>query len=210
MNRRHCIAGLLVWLALGALCVGQAGAPPVGPYGSQQDLTKYEVRVKKFEVSYDGGANWTTIFEGQSNLVDLTQGENAGTFFTNQSVPIGTINRVRVTIDDDMTINGRVFVNPVNGLGGNYYTVDDPDDSDASNDPSNSDNRADQDTKVPGGDIVKEEDVNVVVAPGQAVVLRVTIYIRNSDNAIRVNWYAGPWNYMVFPQDVTVDVTQTS
>ncbi len=62
--------------------------------GNQTELLKYEIFVKKLGVSYDGGSNWVTVFEGTSSRIDLTQGSNAGTFFVGQNLPVGTVNKV--------------------------------------------------------------------------------------------------------------------
>ncbi len=203
MNRRHCATGLLVWLVVGALCVQQAGAVGPGiPVGNQTDLTKYEVRVNKLEVSYDNGSTWTTVFEGQSDLVDVAQGASAGSFFSNQSVPVGTINKVRVTLDKDMTVNGTVLYSSTT-----YYTVADVDNDDS----TVGGNRADQDVEMPDGDIVKLYDINVVVTSGQGVVLEITFEITNTDNAIRCIVYPpNDGELIVIPREVTVTITQTS
>ncbi len=189
-------------LVLGLLLSGQAAWALVNGGAAQTELLKYEVFVKKFEVSYDNGATWTTVFEGTSTLVDLAKGESAGTFFSNQSVPVGTINRVRVTIDQSMTIKGKV------SNGGTTYVTTATGAAEQTMEVQGA-TYADQATNVPTGDIVHEQAVNVSVEPGQDVTLQVTLGITNADNAIGVQ-SCSPcgWSYFVVPQEVTATVTQ--
>ena len=189
---------------VGLLLFGQPVLVAANGAPAQSELLKYEVFVKKFEVSFDNGATWTTVFEGVSTLVDLAQGADAGAFFSDLPVPIGTINRVRVTIDQSMTIKGKV---DYPGVSETYVTTA----TGAAEETREGSGAtyADQLTNVPTGDIVHEQAVSVVVGPGQDVTLKVTLGITNADNAIGVQTCgACPWSRFVIPQEVTATVTQ--
>ena len=166
-----------------------------GVVGDQILLEKYEVSVKKFEVSYDEGSTWVTVFEGQSQKVDMALGAFAGTFFSGQSLPVGTVNQIKVTVDKQMTIKGKVDVG-----GTIYYTVSDI----TTEDPTDI-NNYDEQTYSADADFIKTMGIDVVVGVGETATLRITFKVRNEDNAIRC-WPIAGWGYMVIGQEVTVTV----
>lgn len=201
MKRKRGVWGLVFVLVLLSLVSARQVAN--GAVGDQTLLEKYEVSVKKFEVSYDGGSNWVTVFEGVSQKVDIAQGGFTGTFFSGQSLPVGTVNRIRVTIDKQITIKGKVYY-----LLTTFYTVSDPLDPAGTNDTTIEANYTEQVFEVPTGDIIKELAIDVVVGVGETSTLRITFEVLNEDNAIRCFPILGAWPFMVIAQEVDVTVTQ--
>lgn len=197
---RRCLSVLFFALVTLNLVFTQEAVAQGDTYGNQTSLLKYDTFVNKLELSYDEGQTWTTVFTGESSRVDLTQGVNAGNFLSGQSIPVGTINRIRVTIDDTMIIKGTVSYG-----GTTYYTVADY----TTQDTRVAGNYANQTENCPMGNITNTETVNINVTAGQSVIVRVTFDISNSANVIRVR-ECGPydWQYAVVPQEVQGTITQ--
>lgn len=198
MKRKRGVWGLVFVLVVLSLVSAQQVLANAAPIGFQEELLKYEVSVKKFEVSYDGGSTWVTVFEGVPQKLDIAQGALAGTFFSGQSLPVGTVNKIKVTIDKQITIKGVVSYNDAD-----YFTVSDP----LNIDTTNGDNYAEYTFSL-DADIIKTMDIDVVVGAGETSTLRITFQVRSEDNAITCFAIPKAWLYMVIPQEVDVTVTQ--
>lgn len=194
MERKRGIWGLVFVLVLLSL-VSARQVLAQGIIGAQTELLKYEISVKKFEVSYGNGSTWVTVFEGVSQKVDIALGASAGTFFSGQSLPVGTVNRIRVTIDKQMTIKGTVYYNPRT-----FYTV-----ANIDNDEATDPNDYAEYTFSADADIIKTIKIDVVVGVGETVTLRITFEVRNVDNAITL-YPVGGGKYIVIGREVTVTV----
>lgn len=196
MKRKRGVWGLVFVLVLLSLVSARQVLANAAPVGQQVVLEKYEVSVKKFEVSYDGGSTWVIVFEGESQKVDMALGELAGTFFSGQSLPVGTVNKIRVTIDKQITIKGVVHYALTD-----FYTVSDP----FSEDTTILEKYAEYTFSLVA-DIIKSLDVNVVIGAGETATIRITFRVRNEDNAIMCLVIATPWVYMVIGREVEVTV----
>jgi hypothetical protein len=82
-------------------------------------LTSFQTTVQKLEVSKDGGQTFITIFENNTQPIDLTNlsGQNLGSFLGSAIVPAGTYNRARVTVSTatvTFTVDGTGATNATN------------------------------------------------------------------------------------------------
>jgi hypothetical protein len=219
VKSKRWISVLLFTLVLSLVCCRQVvGA--IESLGEQKELLTYKVRIKKFEVSYDWGTSYTTVFEGLSPYLDLTtsNGTAAGDFFTDQSVPVGTINWIRVTVDKTMQIKGKVDYNPAEDPTQGYYfttatgaseeTRDHGGDGVPDGPPPAGDGAvyALQEIDIPTGDYVHEQIIaGVVVRAGETVTLRMSFQLLS---AITCMGCGGcPWGYFVIPQTIVAVVT---
>ena len=68
----------------------------------------YEITLKKIEFSTDNGTTWTTLKEADLtfNLTDINAGAIAGRYISGGTLPVGTYNRVRVTVGCTMRLQG--------------------------------------------------------------------------------------------------------
>ena len=196
MNRKRGVWGLIAVLVLLSLVSAQQVLANGVTVGTQTELLKYEVFITKFEVFYVGGSDWVIVFEEPSEKVDMALGALAGTFFSEQSLAAGTVNKIRVTVDQQMTIKGKVKVGETT-----YYTV-----TDYVNEDTTNINNYDEQTYSTGEDFIKTLDINMVVGAGQTATLKITFNVRNEDNAITCYAIPLPWVYMVIGQEVNVTV----
>lgn len=67
---------------------------------------KYQVTLKKVELSNDGGSTWVTVGSGDINfdIASKNAGEVAGTYISNVNVPAGTYNKMRATVSRSFVI----------------------------------------------------------------------------------------------------------
>lgn len=79
----------------------------------------YTVTVTLVEASNDGGANFITLFSGSQliNIAAVTAGASAAGLVSGVDFPVGTCDRVRVTISDTLLAKGYV-----NSGGSTFYT----------------------------------------------------------------------------------------
>lgn len=113
MRRERLIAALLISVLSSLLWCGSAAG------GSTDADGVYTVTVTLVEASSDGGATYTTLFSGSQdiNIAAVNAGAVAAGLVSGVEIPVGTYNRVRVTIG--ATLLGKGYVNS----GGNtFYT----------------------------------------------------------------------------------------
>lgn len=102
------------WLALLIL----AWCEPAFAASTDADGT-YTVTVTLVEASIDGGANYITLFSGSQaiNIAAANAGATAAGLVSGVDFPVGTCDRVRVTIGDTLLAKGYV-----NSGGSTFYT----------------------------------------------------------------------------------------
>lgn len=205
MKSRKWISVLLCALVLGVVCDRQV----VEALGAQSELEKLSVRIEKFEVSYDGGTSYTTVFEGLSGYLDLTTGENAGDFFTGLPVPVGTINNVRVTIEGTPILKGKVTWNPLeNPAPSDYFTTGTGADEETRE--AQGANYAEQAIDLEGTHVhIQDLIPGVEVVAGGKVTLRMLFDLAAAITCDEIDADPQPpWKYWVVPDEVTADVFQ--
>lgn len=106
-------------LALGCTLLG-LGVWAGQTYAASGDADgTYTVPITRIEVSKDGGATFTTVFSGSTdiNIAAANAGAVAAGLVSGKAIEPGTYNRVRVTIGDTLRVRGYV-----NSAGGNFFT----------------------------------------------------------------------------------------
>jgi len=78
-----------------------------GNAGSEVSGT-YTITIKKMEISTDGNT-WVTLGESTQdfNIAGYSIGDSVGSYISNNSIPAGTYNYLRITQSRTMTIKGR-------------------------------------------------------------------------------------------------------
>lgn len=102
------------WVILFVACWSEPG------FAASTDADgTYTVTVTKVEASLDGGTTYTTLFSGSQliNIASVTAGATAAGLVNGVDFPVGTCNRVRVTIGDTLLAKGWV-----NSGGSTFYT----------------------------------------------------------------------------------------
>lgn len=73
----------------------------------------YKVTLKKLEVSTNGGTTWITLKEAdqEMDIASVTAGQVAAGYVSNAALPVGTYNRMRVTISATFKMQGFAYYN---------------------------------------------------------------------------------------------------
>ena len=82
----------------------------------------YKVTLKKLELSTNGGSTWITIKEAdqEMDIASVNAGQVAAGYISNVSIPVGTYNRMRVTISATFKMQGFAYYNTNNKT---YFTT---------------------------------------------------------------------------------------
>lgn len=135
--------------------------------------TVYKVTLTKFELSSDGGANYITVFEGTSAVLDIASAADTstsvGNFMSGLSVPDGTYNHYRVTPSATFTISGH---------DGTSYTTAHTEGAGGSTPTTDSTLEAECTVTIPGG----------VAAEHDALPTPITVKDGVSDHRVRVKF----------------------
>jgi len=181
-----CVVG---WVLTG-IPLGGAAAVPVA-YGTP---TSFKVTVKNCQLSADGGSTWTTIWTTgiEMDVATVSKGDEALKFVQNFSIPFGTYNKMRYTVDAVMKITGSITYS-----GSTYYTS-----TSAVNDPT-SGPAVEYTFTNPSGDTSYTNDVSVVVQNAKITYARISF---NIDQGAAL-YLAGAGIYKILPNQVTPSVT---
>ena len=156
---------MVLW---GALWCGTVSA------GSTDADGTYTVTVTLVEASQDGGATYTTLFSGSQaiNIAAVNAGALAAGLVSGVDIPVGTYNRIRVTIGATLLAKGYV-----NSGGSTFYTNGGSNGSGTSsvagNDNTTSSTYAASTYAIPSGDRVSTFTVSILVKQGTAATTRV-------------------------------------
>lgn len=87
-----------------------AGLPcSLYPAAHEATVTEFTIKITKIEVSYDGGNTYQDYYNNtagiEMNIASVNPSSNVYTFSA-VNLPAGTINKVRVTIADQMSFTG--------------------------------------------------------------------------------------------------------
>lgn len=82
----------------------------------------YKVTLKKLELSTNGGSAWITIKEAdqEMDIASVSGGQVAAGYVSNAAIPVGTYNRIRVTISATFKMHGFAYYNTENRT---YFTT---------------------------------------------------------------------------------------
>ena len=101
MIRKNVLITLLI--GLGGLCAG-----PIALAADYVEATpeKYQITLKKVELSKDGGNTWVTVGSGDLpfDIASAAAGAAAGNYISNTSLEAGVYNKMRATISRSFVI----------------------------------------------------------------------------------------------------------
>lgn len=98
---------LAVFLTLSFLSAARSDAATV----ATATPVVYKVTVQKFEASTDGGTTWITIKQQnqEMDIASVTAGQVAAGYVSGIGIPIGTYNRIRVTVSATFKMQGFAY-----------------------------------------------------------------------------------------------------
>ncbi len=154
---------------LGLLWCGTVSAASTDADGT------YTVTVTLVEASTNGGTTYITLFSGSQaiNIAAVNAGALAAGLVSGVDIPVGTYNRIRVTIGATLLAKGYV-----NSAGSTFYTNGGSNGSGTSSiagsDNTTSSTYAASTYAIPSGDRVSTFTVSILVQQGTAATTRVT------------------------------------
>lgn len=93
--------------------------------GSASTLSNFYNTIQKLELSKDGGITWFTVFDNNTNQVDLValSGQNVGTILGSNNLPAGYYDKIRGAISASSTVFS-VSCDNTHGLSSGSKTLD--------------------------------------------------------------------------------------
>ncbi len=125
---KNSLSLFVVFLALSFLFVVRSDAATV----ATATPAVYKVTVQKFEASTDGGTTWITIKQQnqEMDIASVTAGQVAAGYVSDIGIPVGTYNRIRVTVSATFKMQGFAYYSSDNRT---YFTTASGDSSVAGN-----------------------------------------------------------------------------
>lgn len=208
MPKRYCkyifiLFSFLLYCSLGFCGVGIPTDRLIsGTSCSASQVEKFEFTMTKFEISYDSGTTWTTVWEGTQTF-DLASASGtdslAATIFSNMPVTAGTINRLRVTIGRNCTVRGYVTYSGVT-----YKTTAGTNQA-AGTGTTGAGDATTYDSTMAETDVYTQEEAReMVINEGQTKRLKMTFNLADALGLMS----AGPDSYSIVPKYVSPDVSE--